>query len=68
MLNFIIDSFKNTVAAFMWPVNIVTSYQPYGAISLGLAFWLFPIFVKPHIEKWMFDGEPAAVDSEQEEK
>jgi hypothetical protein len=68
VLNFIIDSFKNTIAAFMWPVKIVTAFQPFGAIALGLAFWLFPIYVKPHVEKWMFDGEPPAVDTEQDQK
>ncbi|MEL7187065.1 MAG: hypothetical protein AAFN50_11635 [Pseudomonadota bacterium] len=63
VIGFIVDSFKNTLAAFMWPVDIVTWKSPWGAIILGLAFWLFPIFVKPHIEKWMFD-EDAAVDEE----
>lgn len=66
VLNFVIDSFKNTIAAFMWPVDIVTAWQPYGAIALGLAFWLFPIFVKPHVEKWMFGGEPPAADTKQD--
>ena len=28
-----------------------------GAIALGVAFWLFPIYVKPHIERWLFDDE-----------
>jgi len=23
---------------------------------LGLAFWLFPIYVKKHIERWLFDA------------
>jgi hypothetical protein len=27
---------------------------PYGAIALGVAFWLFPIYVKKHIEAWLF--------------
>ena len=57
ILNFIIDSFQNTLQAFIWPVNIVQLVPPYGAIGLGLAFWLFPTYVKKHVEDWLFDGE-----------
>ncbi len=57
ILNFIIDSFQNTIAAFAWPVNVVQFAQPYGAIGLGIAFWLFPIYVKKHIDDWLFDEE-----------
>jgi len=57
ILNFIIDSFKNTLEAFLWPVSVLEYAPPYGAIALGLAFWLFPIYAKPRIERWLFDGE-----------
>ena len=63
-LNFIIDSFQNTIQAFIWPAKIAQLAPPFGAISLGLAFWLFPIYVKKHIESWMFadDAEKPAAD------
>ncbi len=58
VMNFIIDSFQNTIQAFMWPVNIVEFAPPWGAIGLGAAFLLFPSYVKKHIEAWLFaDGE-----------
>ena len=57
ILNFIIDSFRNTLQAFIWPTNIVQFAPPYGAIGLGLAFWLFPVYVKKHIEDWLLDGD-----------
>jgi hypothetical protein len=57
ILNFIIDSFQNTLQAFMWPVKIVQLAPPFGAIGLGLAFWLFPIYAKKYIEDWLFDAE-----------
>ena len=57
ILNFIIDSLQNTLQAFIWPVNIVQIAPPFGAIGLGLAFWLFPIYAKKHIEAWLFDAE-----------
>jgi len=60
ILNFIIDSFQNTLQAFMWPVNIVQLAPPFGAIGLGLAFWLFPTYVKKHVEAWLFDPEELA--------
>ncbi len=53
-MNFIIDSFKNTLQALMWPVFIVQYAQPWGAIGLGLAFVLFPKYVKKHVEAWLF--------------
>ena len=57
IVDFFIDSLGNTIAAFMWPVDIVQWAPPFGAIALGVAFWLFPIYAKPHIEKWLFDDE-----------
>lgn len=58
-VNFIIDSFMNTIAAFLWPVEVIQFAPPFGAIALGIAFWLFPIYLKPHIEAWLFHDEPA---------
>ena len=54
ILNFIVDSFRNTIQAFMWPVVIVQFAQPWGAIGLGLAFMLFPKYLKKPIEAWLF--------------
>ena len=67
ILNFIIDSFNNTLQAFMWPVNIVQLAPPFGAIGLGVAFVLFPKFLKAPIEAWLFsdaDGDEEAADAE----
>lgn len=67
ILNFIIDSFKNTVQAFIWPATVAQLAPPLGAIAMGLAFWLFPIYVKKHIEDWMLadnDVEPVAEANE----
>ena len=50
--------FQNTIQAFMWPVSIIETASPWGAIGLGLAFLLFPRYVKKHIEAWLFvDGD-----------
>ncbi len=53
-LNFVVDSFRNTMQAFAWPVFIVQLAQPWGAIGLGLAYFLFPKYAKKHIEAWLF--------------
>lgn len=66
-INFIVDSYMNTIAAFMWPVDIIQFASPVGAIALGIAFWLFPIYVKPHAETWLFDDEPAQVGEASED-
>jgi len=62
IINFIVDSFMNTLAALMWPVNVIQIAPPFGAIGLGVAFWLFPIYVKPYIEAWLFDGDTDEAD------
>jgi hypothetical protein len=58
VLNFIIDSFKNTMNAFIWPVHIIKLSQPWGALGLVIAFFAFPVLLKPRIEHWLFDGQP----------
>ena len=59
-LNFIIDSFQNTLQAFIWPATIAQYAPPFGAIGLGLAFLLFPVLVKKHVEAWLFSDDELA--------
>ena len=68
LIGFIIDSLMNTFYALIWPVFIVQWAMPLGAIALGVAFWLFPIYVKPHIEGWLFDGEPETEEEPEKAK
>ncbi|MGB5491637.1 MAG: hypothetical protein WBM76_12500 [Woeseiaceae bacterium] len=64
IIDFIIDSFTNTIKAFMWPVYVVRLAPPWGAIGLGLAFVGFTQYLKSPIEKWMFgDDAGAATDA-----
>jgi hypothetical protein len=59
VLNFIIDSFNNTIEAFMWPLNIIEFAPPWGAVGLGVTFLLFPKYLKKPIEAWLFsDDDP----------
>ena len=62
LIDFIIDSFMNTFFALIWPVYVLQWQAPFGALALGVAFWLFPTYVKPHIEAWLFDEEPETVE------
>ena len=62
LVDFIIDSFMNTFHALIWPVYVVQWKMPVGAIALGVAFWLFPIYLKPPIEGWLFDAEPDVIE------
>jgi len=39
-------------------VYFVELAQPWGAIGLVVAFFLFPVWLKPRIEHWLFDGQP----------
>ncbi len=57
VIQLLIDWFKNTLKALMWPVFVLQLAPPYGAIGLGLAFVGFTKFLKAPIERWLFpDG------------
>ncbi|MGI9225158.1 MAG: hypothetical protein ACR2QX_11820 [Woeseiaceae bacterium] len=56
-IQFIVDTFVNFVRALLWPIYIVTLWPPVGAIALGLAFILFPRFLKQPIENWLFQDK-----------
>lgn len=57
VINFVVDSFKNTISAFIWPARIVQIAPPWGAIGLGVAFVAFTKFLKKPIEKWLFSDQ-----------
>jgi len=61
-INFLVDSFTNTIMSFAWPYYAVQFSPPIGAIALGVAFMLFPKYVKPTIEQWLFRDEPAVAE------
>ena len=57
VIRFATESLANMVKAFMWPVYIVQIYPPFGAILLGLAFYIFPAYLKKPLEKKLFGEE-----------
>ena len=44
--------------SFVWPVFVLQYAPPWGAIALGMAFFGFSTYLKPLIERWLFDAEP----------
>ncbi len=56
-IQFFADTMVNFVKALMWPVYIAALWPPAGAIALGLAFILFPRYLKQPIEHWLFHEE-----------
>jgi hypothetical protein len=66
IVNFIVDSFMNTMYSFMWPVYVVQLALPWGAIGLGLAFFGFTSLLKKPIEGWLFADDPDAVEEVQQ--
>jgi len=57
VVQFVIDSFTNTIKAFMWPLYVVQTAPPWGAIGLGLAYVGFSKFLKPPIDRWLFPDD-----------
>lgn len=62
-IRFAADTIQNMVKAFIWPVYVIQIDPVYGGIALGLAFWLFPIYLKKPIERWIFDSESDVADA-----
>lgn len=57
IIQFIVDSFTNTLKALVWPVYVVQLSPPWGAIGLGIAYVGFTKFLKPPVTRWLFpDG------------
>jgi len=57
-IQFIVDSFKNTLKALLWPIFVVQLAPPWGAIGLGIAFFGFTKFLKAPIESWLIPDGP----------
>ena len=57
VFRFALDSLVNLVQSFIWPVFVIESAQPWGAIALAAAFVLFPRTLKKPIERWLFHGD-----------
>ncbi len=65
LINFMLDSLMNTLKAFAWPVYVVQYAPPWGAVGLGIAYWLFPTTLKKPIERWLFGDQPEVADEPQ---
>jgi len=55
IFRFLGESLMNMVQAFMWPVEIVQFWPPFGAIALGLAFLAFDKYLRKPVERWLLD-------------
>lgn len=61
-IRFMSESIVNMIQAFMWPVSLIQAWQPFGAITLGLMFIVFPLVLKKPLERWLFGDEMAKAD------
>ncbi len=57
LIRFTVESLLNTLSAFIWPVYVLQFQPPIGLLLLAVAFLLFPRFVKPSLERWLFDRD-----------
>lgn len=55
-MRFGIESMVNLVMAFIWPAFVVAWQPPVGIALFVLAWLLFPKFIRPPIERWLFRG------------
>lgn len=58
LMRFSADSFINMGKSFMWPVYVVTISPPWGAVALGIGFWLFSAHLDKPVERWLLGDKP----------
>ncbi len=58
------ESLQNMIAAFIWPVYLVTMAPPWGAIAFGLAYVAFDSLFKNSIETWLFNNDEPPAESD----
>ena len=49
------QSIENTISAFMWPVFVIEIDPIWGVGVLAGLYFLFPMFIKAPLERWLFD-------------
>ena len=54
---FLTESFKNLLAAFMWPIPLVEFSPPWGIAVLGAMYLTFNYLIKEPLEQWLFHDE-----------
>ena len=60
IIRFATDSIANMVQAFIWFLPVMQFEPPIGMIALGIGFYVFDIFLREPVAKWIL--------AEQEEK
>lgn len=63
LFRFFLESLGNTVRAFAWPAYVIEWSPMWGALFLALTFWLFPKYVKHHVEGWLFQDADEDVEA-----
>lgn len=66
IIRFSVESMQNTLLAFLWPVYVLEYRPPWGLAGLVAAYLLFPVSLKPVIERWLFADEPTVIDDKED--
>jgi hypothetical protein len=54
---FLGESFRNLIAAFLWPLALLEFSPPLGLAILAAIYLLFTYLIKEPLEKWLFHDE-----------
>ena len=58
-VDFLVDTLRNMLLAFLWPVLVAQWQAPLGLLLLAAMFLLFPRVAQAPLESWLFEGQPA---------
>lgn len=62
LFRFTIDSFQNTIYAFLWPVYVIRISPIWGGAMLALLYVVFSRFIKDPLEDWLFHDDETPTD------
>lgn len=53
IFRFATDSIMNMVQALTWFLPVIQFQPPFGAMSLGIGFYVFDIYLREPVAKWL---------------
>lgn len=57
LFKYVGESIQNTVQAFIWPVHVIDIQPPWGMGVLIALYFLFPLYIKEPLERWLFEDD-----------
>ena len=64
IFRFMSDSIMNMVQAFIWFLPVIEFRPPFGIMTLGIGFYVFDIYLREPVARWLLGEEGAEEPAE----